>query len=265
MNQKTDVTESPNAQQEREFSPDFIRVAIALTGATLLLVFLFEYKIVALSDHPMIRMYFYPWVVAAGHTIVNGIAEFSGKTPTVIGVQERVAALLGLLFGFVIGPTLFFFGWYNRRKDRASGTTTPSLKGSAVISVIGGIITFAVAIPSIPMAIIQYEVSSSMQSAQAIQENKDQMIINLNMIAVNARQYRILPRNIDWGDGSFLGYAIPQTLAATEAGTYTAAVTADDITLNATSKKYSDCKISAHVNKEGQFAIVGLNFEGRFQ
>jgi hypothetical protein len=265
MNQKTEVTDNPNGQQQREFSPDFIRVLIALTGATLLLVFLFEYKIVTLTDHPLIRIYFYPWVIAAGHTIANGLAEFSGKTPTVIVIQMRLAGLLGLLFGFVIGPTLFFFGWYNRRKDSASGTSLPTLKGSAVISVIGGILTFAMAIPSIPMAIKQHEVSSFLHSAQAIQENKDQIIGDMNMIALNAQQYRILPRNLNGGDGSFLGYAIPQTLAATEAGTYMAIVTADDITVNANSKNYSDCKISMHVYKEGQFGGSGWSYEGEFQ
>ena len=264
MNQKTDGTESPNAQQEQEFSPDFIRVLIALTGATLLLVFLFEYKILILSDHPSIRIYLYPWVVAGGQTIANGLAEFSGKTPTVLAFHVRLAALLGMLFGFVFGPTLFFFGWYNRRKDRASGTSNPTLKGSAVISVVGGMLTFAMAIPSIPTALIQHNVSSYLRSAQAIQENKDQLISDLNMIAVNARQYRILPRNFNGGEGSFLGYSIPQKLGATEVGTYTATITADDIMLNANSKKYSDCKISVHVNKEGQFA-GGLNFEGQYQ
>jgi hypothetical protein len=264
MNQKTEGTESPNVQSEREFSPDFIRVLIALTGATLLLVFVFEYKFELPFISESMQIYLYPWIIAAGHTIANGLTEFDGRTPAIISIPVRLAELLGLLFGFVIGPTLFFFGWYNRRKDRASGISNPMLKGSAVISIVGGILTFAVAIPSIPGAIVQHEVSSSLRSSQAVQENKDQLIGDLNMIALNAQQYRILPRNLNGGEGSFLGYAIPQTLAATEAGIYTAIVTADGITLTGTSKNFSDCKISVHVNKE-HFVPSGWNFEGGFQ
>jgi hypothetical protein len=265
MNQKTEGTESPNVQNEREFSPDFIRVLIALTGATLLLVFVFEYKFELPFDSQPMHVYFYPWVIAAGHTIANGLAEFAGRTPVIISVPVRLAELLGLLFGFVIGPTLFFFGWYYRRKDRASGTALPMLKGSTVISIVGGMLTFAMAIPSIPIAFTQHEVSTSLRSNQAVQENKDQLIGDLNMIALNARQYRILPRNIDGGEGSFLGYGIPQSLAATGAGTYTAVVTADDITLTANSKLYSDCKISVHVDKNERYICSGWSYEGQFQ
>jgi hypothetical protein len=208
MNQKIESTNSPNTQQTSEFSSDFIRVLVALTGATLLLVFAFEHRAFTTPERPLVRTYIYPWVVAGGHTIANGLSEFSGKTPSLINLTERLAALLGLLFGFVIGPTLFFFGWYNRRKDRESGSKGSVLKGSAVISVIGGILTFAVAIPSIPIAFIQKSVSESIHSAQAVQGNKDQMINDLNKIAYNAKQFRILPKSLDGGNGAFLGYTL---------------------------------------------------------
>ena len=265
MNQKTDTTNTINAEKEREFSPDFIRLLVALTGATLLLVFMYEHHVFNTPNRLWARMYLYPWIVAGGNTIANGLTEFSGKTPTLVAMPDRLAALLGLLFGLVIGPTLFFFGWYNRRKDRASGASTPSLKGSAVISVIGGILTFSIAIPSIPMAWRQVRVASYLHSAQAIQSNKDQMINDLNMIAYNARQYRILPSNFGGGNGSFAGYSIPQTLMATEHGTYAAMVTEDAITLKSISKKYSDCKISTRINKEGEFDNGEWKYEGEFQ
>lgn len=251
MSQKIESTDSPNTQQTSEFSPDFVRVLVALTGATLLLVFTFEHRVFTAAERPLVPTYIYPWVVAGGHTIANGLSEFSGKTPALISTTERLATLLGLLFGFVIGPTLFFFGWYNRRKDRESGSKSSVLKGSAVISVIGGILTFAVAIPSIPMAYIQKSVSESIQSAQAVQDNKDQMINDLNMIAYNAKQFRILPKNLDGGSGSYLGYSLPKPLAATEYGTYEVSCTAEEIILKATSKKYPDSRISVHIKKDG--------------
>ena len=251
MNQKIESTDSPNTQKTSEFSSDFIRVLVALTGATLLLVFAFEHRAFTTAERPLVRTYIYPWVVAGGHTIANGLSEFSGKTPSLINLTERLAALLGLLFGFVIGPTLFFFGWYNRRKDRESGSKGSVLKGSAVISVIGGILTFAVAIPSIPIAYIQYSVSKSIHSAQAVQSNKDQMINDLNRIAHNAKQFRILPKSLDGGNGTFLGYTLSQPLAGTEEGTYEVSCTADEIVVKAISKKYPDCRISVHIDKDG--------------
>ena len=262
MNQKIESTNSPNTQQTSEFSSDFIRVLVALTGATLLLVFAFEHRMFTMPERPLTRMYLHPWVVAAGHTIANGLSEFSGKSPSLIGLTERQATLLGLLFGFVIGPTLFFFGWYNRRKDRASGSKSSVLKGSAVISVIGGMLTFAVAIPSIPIAYIQNRVAESLHRAQAIQDNRDQMINDLNMVAYNARQFRILPKNFDGGNGSFLGYTLPQPLAVTEEGTYQVSCTADDITVKASSKKHTDCRISVHINTDG---LGQWEYSGDFQ
>jgi hypothetical protein len=263
MNQKTESTKSPDTQQTSEFSSDFIRVLVALTAATLLLVFAFEHRAFTTPEQPMVRMYLFPWVVAGGHTIAIGLSEFSGKNPPSIIFTERIAALLGLLFGFIIGPTLFFFGWYNRRKDRESGSKGSVLRGSAVISVVGGILTFAVAIPSIPAAYIQVRVTQSMHRAQAIQDNKDQMINDLNMIACNARQFRILPKNLDGGNGSYLGYSLSQILAGTEEGTYEISCTADDIAVKAISKKYSDCHISVHIVKDGHLAQ--WEYSGNFQ
>lgn len=266
MNQKIESTSSPNAQQTSEFSSDFIRLLVALTAATLLVVFAFEHRAFKSFEHPVFLspgVYIFPWVVAGGQTIANGLSEFSGKSPSAIVFAERLAALLGLLFGFVIGPTLFFFGWYNRRKDRESGSKGSILKGSAVISVIGGILTFAVAIPSIPGAYRQVRVSEYLHRAQAIQDNKDQMINDLSVIAYNAKQFRILPKNLDGGNGSYLGYTLSQALAGTENGTYEISCTADDITVKGVSKKYSDCLVSVHVDKEGH--QVQWEYSGDFR
>jgi hypothetical protein len=102
-----------------------------------------------------------------------------------------------------------------------------------------------------------------MRNAQAIADNKDQMIGDLNMIAYNARQFRMLPKSLDGGDGSYLGYTLSQSLAGTEEGTYEISCTADDITVKAISKKYSDSGISVHSNKEGQ--LEQWQYSGRFE
>lgn len=269
MNQKIESTNSPNTQQTSEFSPDFIRVLVALTGATLLLVFVFErdvfhigqYSGTSRHNYHQFRSFLIPWAYAAGQTIEIGLDQFRGHTPALSSFAERMATLLGLLSGFIIGPTLFFFGWHQRRKDRAAGLTTSSLKGSAAISIIGGILTFAVAIPSIPIAYIQNRVAESVHSAQAVQGNKDQMINDLWKIAYNAKQFRILPKNLDGGNGSYLGYTLSQPLAGTEEGTYEISCKADEITVKAISKKYPDCRISARIDKEGG---PSFEFYGQF-
>ncbi len=265
MNQKIESTDTPNTAQASEFTPDFIRVLVALTGATLLMVFVFEHRMFTTPEQPFLRMYFYPWVVAGGQTIANGLSEFSGKSPSPIVFTERLAALLGLLFGFVIGPTLFLFGWRNRRIDKESGSKVSTLKGSALISILGGILTFAVAIPALPGAYLQVSVSRSLHRAQALQENKDHMINDLNLIAYSAKQFRILPKSLDGGDGSFLGYVVPPTLASTDDGTYVLNCTADAITMKAASKKYADCSISVRINKDGSFEQGTWEYSGSFQ
>jgi hypothetical protein len=263
MNQKIEPKNIPDTQKSSEFSPDFIRVLVALAGATLLLVFVYEHGIVRSPQGLGDRMYFYPWVVAAGKTIGNGLNEFCGQSPTLFDFAERMAALLGLLFGFMIGPTLFFFGWYNRRKDRESSSMGSVLKGSAVISVVGGILTFAVALPSIPMAIIQHQVSMSIRNAQSIQTDKDQMVKDINDIAYNARQFRILPKRLDGGNGSYLGYSLPQQLAGTERGIYKVSCDVDDIIVKSVSKKYPECGIVVHIDRTGH--IARWEYSGDFQ
>ncbi|RPI02271.1 MAG: hypothetical protein EHM64_14265 [Ignavibacteriae bacterium] len=265
MNQKIDAEKLPDGQQEREFSPDFVRLLIALTGATLLIVFVFQDKIILPTGTATGQVFLYPWITAAGQTIANGLAEFSGKTPSDSIIQVRLAVLLGVIFGFIIGPTLFLFGWYQRRKDRPFRGMDSTLKGSAVISVIGGLIIFSAAIPAIPNAINRSQVESWLRSSQAIQENKDQVISDITMIAYNAHQYGILPRSLNGGEGSFAGYAIPQALAATANGTYKAAVTADEITLTGNSAKYPDCNVTLRFNRNGPMNGGTWKYEGQFQ
>ncbi len=264
MIQKTSEPEGVRGGQNEEFSRDFIRLLVALTGATLVLVFLYEHQIFKTSQQLWPRMYLYPWVVAGGQTIANGLAEFSGRAPELVGLSDRLAGLLGLLFGMVIGPTLFFFGWYYRRKDRASNAATPTLKGASVIYVIGGILTFSVAIPAIPIAYVQRSVSSDLRAAQAIQSNKDAMINEVNAIAFNAYQYRILPQKLGGGNGSYIGYTVPPELSHTAMGTYTTTQTEDEVVIKGTAAQYPDASVSARIDNQGSFEGGSWNYTGVF-
>ncbi|HTY39103.1 MAG TPA: hypothetical protein VMH23_18435 [Bacteroidota bacterium] len=265
MSQKTEAPETSAGHVEAEFSPDFVRVLISLTVATLILVFLFERKFLIVSEYPGVRIYLFPWVVAAGHTIGNALREFSGQMPQVVTLQMRLAALLGLLFGFVIGPTLFFVGWYERRKERLLGVGRGTLRGSALISIIGGVLLFAVALPTIPIAFIRHNVEQSLRSAQAIQEEKDNLIGGLNMVAFKAYEYKIVPRSLNGGEGSYAGYTIPQHLASVGTCTYNVTVAEDAVRIVAISTKYPDGRISANLKKGGQFNLVDWKYEGVFE
>lgn len=265
MNPRIEPAADAGANGEGEFSKEFIRILVALTGATLIIVFLYEHDIFSAPYRLWPRLYLFPWVVAGGQTIGNALSEFRGNVPALLGFSERIGALLGLLFGFVIGPTLFFFGWYSRRKDRASGAATPSLKGSTVISIIGGILTFSVAVPAIPAAVVLMRVSANMRAVQAVQSNKDLMINEINDIAFNAYQYRILPRGMGGGQGSYSGYALPAALSRTPQGSYTVTTTADEVVVVGTSAQYADATLSARVDKEGRFEGAGWKYTGSFE
>ncbi|MBI3006120.1 MAG: hypothetical protein HYY49_12000 [Ignavibacteriales bacterium] len=244
-----------------EFSPEFIQVLIALTGATLLLVFVFEH---VFKLHTLYERYFFtpfPWIIAAGLTIADGLSKFSGEQPAVVSQGERLAVLANFLIIYVVAPTMFFFGWRHRRllQDQGEGRRTLW----TFILIVGGMLTFSAVIPAIPAAIAQRAVSTSLRDAQAVQGNKDLMINDLNVLAWSARQYKILPKSLGGGGGSFVGYSPTGEIASTEEGTYSVEASANVCSVNARSKKYPYATIRLIIDERGK--LQKWNYGGPFE
>jgi len=56
--------------------------------------------------------------------------------------------------------------------------------------------------------------------ATTVQENKEAMINDLNNLAAVSYQYRIRPRSMGGGQGSYMGFELPQALRVNENATY---------------------------------------------
>ncbi len=70
--------------------------------------------------------------------------------------------------------------------------------------------------------------------ANAVEQKRDLMISESANIATHAITYYKKPREYAGGGNSFLGWGIPAPLADTEAGSYSANVTANLITITGT-------------------------------
>ncbi len=111
---------------------------------------------------------------------------------------------------------------------------------------------------------IAIAVGLSMFSAQAISSNRDALINDLNNLFANAYQYRIRPTSMAGGGGSYVGYTIPTTLSRNENGTFSAAVTAQVITLTATSATNTGT-IEVQVDSVGRPRTNSWKYGGVFQ
>ena len=89
------------------------------------------------------------------------------------------------------------------------------------------------------------------------------MICELNLLALDAAQYNILPKQLGGGGRSFVGYSVPQTSAKTEEASYMVTETRNAIAFRATSIKYPTCKIEVNVDSLGQ--MRSWAYEGEFK
>jgi hypothetical protein len=163
----------------------------------------------------------------------------------------RLALLADMLVVFVLGPTLLLMSWRKRTLAKEHMAKSPTLSLWTLLFVVGGVISFGVMIPAIPIAIIQRSVATSLFHAQAVQTNKDFMINDLNFIALYAHQHRILPKSMGGGEGSYLGFSASRELVSTENGDYVVTPSPEQCAIKATSKLYPSAAISVVVNEAG--------------
>jgi hypothetical protein len=254
------TTESESQQQTHspEFSSGFLATMLALTGATLVIVFLFAHGYVqqhaTFGTQREFRGLFStmaPWVVAGGLTIERGLTEFSGNTPQVLQLSTRLALAFGVCLSLVIGPTLYFFSMRRRfTHPKPPGT---GLQSISVSYVIGGILTFSLAFVAVPAAVIQRVVDHNLRSAQAVQEDRDIIIGDLNTIAWHAYQYHVLPARLHGGAGSYANFVANEWIPQSAAGTYRCVeITPNWISLEAQAIHYPGSSVSVKLDSLGR-------------
>jgi hypothetical protein len=231
--------------EQDEFSANFLRWLLAMTIVTLALVFAPTY-------------FALPWVLAGGIIIQSGLAEFSGKVFS-LSANQLYGILLSLLVFFVIGPTLLLLSW--RASLQSQSGKVFGLRG--ILFMLGGIMTFAVALPAIPLSVKQTQVMLSMRAAQNRVEAKDAMIQDLGFISFHAREFKARPFADGGGSGSYFGYNIPPRLSDTDHGGYlTMEVGEDQLVVKGISKQYPASSIIAIIDENG--TVKRWTFGGEF-
>lgn len=249
-------TEPAPSGERPEFSNEYLYSLVGLTAFVLLLI----YVIMPMVGNPLKmagRMpWMFPWILAAGQTIANGLTEFSGKVPELVEKPFLTASLIAMFFVGVVAPTFALL--LMKPMPRGSLPT-----GSRALYLVGLIISSTFAFTVVPTGFIARSVNTNMRSSQAIQTNKDRMINELNMISTRIQEYRILPKRLGGGEGTAEGFVLPSDLATTDEATYEVAVAGTEAKIKALSRSVEGAGIEVTVNADGQFR--DWTYSGTFQ
>jgi hypothetical protein len=204
----------------------------------------------------------FPWMMGGKQTIENGLRAFSGKPPEPPPIDDRARALGPLLISMVLCPTVFFLEWRRRRLANVK-LQRPPLGTSGNLYALCGLVTLFVALAVGPIAYFGESARANMRHAQAIQTNRDFIINELNLLATDAAQYNILPRQLGGGGRSFIGYSVPPTHAKTEEASYTVTGTGNGVVFRAASTKFPSCAVQVKVDSLGH--MRDWIYEGEFR
>jgi hypothetical protein len=205
----------------------------------------------------------FPWMIGGKQTIANGLRAFSGKPPEPPPAGDRARALVPILIGMVLCPTVFFLEWRRRRLSKKAQSERPPLKMSITFYALSGVVIVFVSLAVGPIAFFGEKSRADVRHAQAVQGNRDLMINELNALAVDAAQYYVLPKSLGGGGRSFEGYSEPEKYAKTGEALYTVIVKNNVAAFHAISARYSSCSIDVNVDSLGHMA--GWNYKGEFQ
>jgi hypothetical protein len=263
MSQKTELSGS---ETHPELSNAYLGSLAVASAIVLVLVFWGS----SLVGNPLARFHIrgpgelpwvYPWILAAGQTIGNGMTEFSGHALEQVDNAMHRGTLLSILFSGILTPTLTLLLMGKKLSAPMRGVYLVFL-----------IVATTLAVTVVPTGYIAYRVRVHMRDAQAIQTNRDFIINDLSTIAWKLREYRILPKSLSGGQGSFEGYVLPAALAETEDARYVigpsssgtnAASVPTMVMIHATSKKFQACEVDVVVQEHGE--LRDWTYNGQFQ
>lgn len=255
MSQKTD---------SQDFAPGFIWQIVLLTIVVLCFAIY-----VRSQEHSMSRLgvstptTVFPWMIGGKQTIENGLRAFSGKPPEPPPIGDKVRALGPVLISMVLCPTVFFLEWRRRRLMKERPLQKTSLRIPGIFYALCGLVVVLVAVAVGPIAYFGESARANTRHAQAVQSNRDEIINELNALAVDAAQYNILPRQLGGGARSYEGFSVPETKAKTAEALYSVTVTKSRVTFHATSAKFASCTVQVNVDSLGN--MRDWRYEGEFR
>jgi hypothetical protein len=196
-------------------------------------------------------------------TIANGLRAFSGQAPIVAPIAQRAATLMLVLISMVFCPTLFLLEWRRRRLKDDTTVKRPPLRVSGILYLLSGWVTIVSGVGLLPVAYFSEVTRADLRHRQAIQENRDEMINELNFLCVAAAQHYILPKALGGGGRTFEGYSIPEKFVRTEEAAYTVTDSKNAASFRGVSLRFPSCAINVQADSMGH--MTGWKYEGEFQ
>ena len=203
-----------------------------------------------------------PWMIAAGQTIKNGLAAFRGAEADLPEVTDQARALAIVLITLVVCPSFFLLEW-RRRLMTGKSSERLHLRMPGLFYALSGSITFLVALSIVPITITSEMNRQDLQARQAVQSNRDLMISELNMLALDIYQYRLLPRDFGGGNASYRGYKLTAEQAKTQNASYSVSVENEAVTIHGQSALYPSAAIDVKVDSKG--SLVSWTYFGKFE
>ena len=154
-------------------------------------------------------LYPYPWIVAGGLVIIQGIQQFSNHATTndpLLFLYQPGIVLYELVVGFVIAPTLFFLGW------RAVILKECSKIVSYLFFVVGGSIVLAIALPAISDALVRHTRNEERKKELSMKSERDSLDYDLRKLGFCAAIYWNSAKEAGGGGKSFLGYKLKDSV-----------------------------------------------------
>lgn len=267
MSQRTEPTDNTGGKKQPFIPTAFLVQLCVIALVTLALMIVLERVVMAGArmrmdlqiDSPLV----YPWITVGNNTLSAALRGFEGRIPGILSV--KIYLLAGMLIVFVMCPTFFLFGWRRRRLAQMSGTFAP-IRSLNNVSSIGyafcGVVVSFIVVTIGPLTAVQVTQSASRCESDAARLLRYETTTELNFILDDILQYRILPKEVGGGNGSYLGYVIPENLARTDKAEYTATVKANQVTVKAESANCATNTITAILDAQG--SARALTFEGNW-
>ena len=240
--------------ESSEFAPGFLWRLSLLTILALGVVFGSEYVFSSPLSHiiPQGGWALFPWILAGGQTLRNALAAYSGTSPTASALVDGVRALSALLFAFVICPAVFLLGWRRRRLEKEPALDRRQLRASSVLYAFTCVVSLFVAISVVPISIASESARHSVRQYWPVAFSRNLIASELQLLALDIYQYRLVPRDVNGGGGSYRGYRLRDDLSRTENATYSFTVNENVVTIHVQSVAYPKGSIEVKVDSIGR-------------
>jgi hypothetical protein len=111
---------------------------------------------------------------------------------------------------------------------------------------------------------VSVRVGVNLFQANNIEQNRNGLINDIQAITINALIYRTKPTNLGGGKGSYVGYTIPKKLSSNNDGTYKVSITANQISVTATSGSGNGTVVAAF-DQNGKYVANSITYTGNFK